>query len=382
MANALHTFEENFRKTVQAQHAFAFWKGRVSLYALLRALDIGSGHEVILPGYTCVMDVNPVTYVGARPVYVDIEPHTYNIDINLLRTSITDKTKLILAQHTYGYPCDMDPILELARQKDIPVVEDCCLALGSLYKGQLCGTMGLAAYWSFQWNKPFTTGIGGMATTSDPDLANRLQSLTATELQPPSARAAAMLSAQRLVYRTCIYPRTTALATNLFRWLTRKGIVIGSSATCEFQPKMPDGFFRGMSTAQARAGLRQLRRLDSILAHRRDMARFYDELLPQAGFQPSTIPSWMEPTLVRYPLRVADKQRALAEAPRHFIELGSWFESPLHPEETPLQAYGYEPGMCPIAEQACRDVVNLPTHRRANRKTAERTVAFVQQFGR
>lgn len=190
-----------------------------------------------------------------------------------------------------------------------------------------------------------------------------------------------MLSLQRLVYRTTIFPTTTAFATAAFRWLTRKGAVVGSSATYEFVPEMPPGFFTRMSRGQARAGLRQLAKVDRNIAHRREMKRVYDALLRQAGWPVPDIPQQVDPVLVRYPVRVADKARAVREAAKHLVELGTWFECPLHPIETPMEQYGYRDGMCPVAEQACREVVNLPTHPRAGEKTAARCVAFVSDIG-
>jgi len=381
VSEAVRQFEEAFARWLGVRSAFAFWKGRVALYAILRALGIGEGDEVILPGYTCVMDVNPVKYLGARAVFVDIEPATYNLDVRLLEEKITPSTKVIVAQHTYGYPCEMDAMLQVAGRHGIPIVEDCCLAMGSTYKGKRCGTFGVAAYWSFQWNKPFTTGIGGMVTTDDAALAEKIAALTRAELQPPSAKAAGMLAAQRLIYRLFIYPKTTAFATSLFRWLTRKGAVVGSSDTCEFVPEMPQDFFMGMSAGQARAGLREMRRLEKNLAHRRQMGRLYDRLLREAGWDLPAISEAMDPVLVRYPVRVADKARAVAGALKHLVELGTWFECPLHPIETPLEMYGYRQGMCPEAERACREVVNLPTHPRAGEATARRSLCFITQIG-
>ncbi len=123
-------------------NVFSFWKGRVGLYAILKSLDVGEGDEVILPGYTCVMDVNPIKYLGAKPVYVDIESDTFNMNVNLLEEKITSKTKVIIAQHTYGYVCDMDAILEIANRHNITVIEDCCLALGFTFKGRFVGNFG------------------------------------------------------------------------------------------------------------------------------------------------------------------------------------------------------------------------------------------------
>jgi dTDP-4-amino-4,6-dideoxygalactose transaminase len=183
------------------------------------------------------------------------------------------------------------------------------------------------------------------------------------------------------VYRTCIYPRTTALAQAAFRWLTRKGIVVGSSTTEELVPTMPRDFFMAMSPLQARAGRRQLRKARRRIDHRRRLAEYYDQLLAERGFPVRHNPDHIDPVLVRYPVRVADKERALATASSRFVELGSWFESPLHPQETPLEAYGYRPGQCPEAERACRQVVNLPVHPRANFQTARRSVDFIAEIG-
>jgi len=378
---AVENFERAFADWLGVKRAFAFWKGRVAMYAVLRAMGLGEGDEVILPGYTCVMDVNPVKYLGAEAVYADIEPVTYNVLPEEIEKKIAPRTKVIVAQHTYGYPCEMDGVMDVADRHGIPVFEDCCLALGSTYRGKVCGTFGVASYFSFQWNKPFTTGLGGMAATSDRELAGRIQALCDEALTPPSRKAATVLAAERMVYRLLIYPRTTAFATNLFRWLTRKGAVIGSSSMAEFVPEMADDFFMGMSPGQGRAGIRQVRKTERNIAHRRRMREVYDDLLREAGWDVPAIPDYTDPVLVRYPVRVADKQRAVAEAPGHFVELGTWFECPLHPIETPMRQYGYEEGMCPAAEKASREVVNLPTHPRADERAARRSVEFVRTIG-
>jgi dTDP-4-amino-4,6-dideoxygalactose transaminase len=381
MSGAIRQFEEAFARWSGLAHAFAFWKGRVALYAILRGLGVGRGDEVLLPGYTCVMNVNPIKYVGARPVYVDIEPLTFNLDPRLVEAKITPRTRAIIAQHTYGYPCYMDAILALAGRRGLAVIEDCCLALGSRYGGRLCGTLGAAGYWSFQWNKPFTTGLGGMAAAADDALAAAIRGIAAKELKPPAAKAALLLSLERTIYRLFIFPWTTAAATSLFRWMTAKRIVVGSSDAGEFDPAMAGGFFSAMSAGQARAGLRQMRKLDANLAHRRAMRKVYEELLRAAGWDVPALPDRLDPVLVRYPVRVADKARAVAEAPRHGVELGTWFEVPLHPKETPMERYDYVMGMCPVAEQACREVVNLPMHPRAGEATARRSVEFLKTIG-
>jgi perosamine synthetase len=381
MEKIIEEYQQKFARFFGTERAFAFWKGRVALYALLRALDVSQGDEVILPGYTCVMNVNPIKYVGARPVYVDIEPDTFNININLLKEKITNKTKVIIAQHTYGYPCEMAAIMEIAQSSGIPVIEDCCLALGSKYKGKIVGTFGRAGYFSSQWNKPYTTGIGGTVITNDHELAERIESFIINEVCQPSSREVFMLRMQLISYRIFIYPRTTALAQSLFRYLTKKGAVIGSSSKSEFEPVKADDFFKAMSSVQARSGIRQLNKIEKNIAHRREMAQLYDELLATKGWKSSRDNrDYVESVLVRYPVRIAEKDKALAQAAKAGIELGSWFECPLHPIETPLAPYDYELGMCPEAEKAAREVVNLPLHWRANEKTAVKTIEFITSF--
>ena len=132
--HTLPTYEESFAAYVGASFAIACWKGRVALYAILKALGVQEGDEVILPGYTCVMAVNPVVYLGATPVYVDIEPDTFNMDPARLEARVSDRTQLIIVQHTYGFPADMDAISEIASRRTIPIVDDCCLSLGSRYR--------------------------------------------------------------------------------------------------------------------------------------------------------------------------------------------------------------------------------------------------------
>jgi dTDP-4-amino-4,6-dideoxygalactose transaminase len=275
----------------------------------------------------------------------------------------------------------MDRIHEIAHRNNIPVIEDCCLSLGSTYKGKRVGSLGKAAYFSFQWNKPFTTGLGGMAITSDEVLAENIKNLCNTEMVQPSTKDKLMLTAQLSVYRTFIYPRTTALAQTFFRFLTRKGLVVGSSSTAEFIPEIPKDFFKGMSTVQAKSGLKQLKKVQKNMEHRKCMAALYDELLAKKGWPIRNYDaSIMDPVMVRYPVRIKEKKQALDKAASCGIELGSWFESPLHPMETPLAPYDYEIGMCPQAEKAAEEVVNLPLHPRAGERTIRRTVDFITQF--
>ena len=374
-------YEVDYANKFGVENAFSFWKARVAMYAILKSLGLSRGDEVILPGYTCVMDVTPVKYLNATPIYVDIEPTTYNMNLDLLEEKITERTKVIVAQHTYGYTVDMDRLLEIADRRGIYVIEDCCLALGSKYRGKLAGTFGVASYFSSQWNKPYTTGLGGMALCNNPEIASKINQLRKAEIQSPSLKRVAMLTAQLMVYRAFVYPKTTVLATNIFRWLSDKGLIVGSTTNQELEkPVEPEDFFMAMSSPQAISGRRQLRKLDRIIQHRKKMVMFYEDMLKKRGWSITHPPDYTDPVLVRYPVRVNDKDAVLNAAEKEGIELGSWFISPLHNQIEKIEMYDYKWGMCPEAEKAAREVVNLPVHPRVSTATASKVVDFICKF--
>lgn len=361
--------------------AFAFWKGRIALYAILKSLGIGPGDEVIVPGYTCVMVPGPVIYVGARPIYVDIEPDFYCTPAEAVRSRISPHTKAILVQHTYGFAAPVREIRQIADHHGIIVIEDCCHTFGGRLDDKLLGTFGHAAFFSGQWNKPYSTGLGGLALVHDPDLARRVRAEQAA-YPPPSRNAAFMLACQLLIYELAVFPSTTAYATRLFRWLTRKGLVVGSSSTAEFEPHLPDGYVRGPAPIQCRLGRLEVGRIEQNLQRRTYAVERYLTELPRLGYRtPSMPPTWNVP-LLRFPLRIANKNEALALASMHGVEIGSWFDCPLHPLETDQQAFGYQNGLCPVAERAAAEVVNLPTHRRVSDRDIDRILRFVQEVCR
>ena len=174
-ARAVSEYENAFSGILHAPLAFTFWKGRTALFAILRALGIGPGDEVILPAFTCVVVPNAIRFTGATPVYADIAPNTYNIDPEDVCKKVTSKTCALIIQHSFGIPAELDSLLEVAKLYDLPVIEDCAHALGSRYRAQQVGTFGKAAFFSSQWSKPYTTGLGGIAVTSDVTMGRHLK---------------------------------------------------------------------------------------------------------------------------------------------------------------------------------------------------------------
>ncbi|MCA1635103.1 MAG: DegT/DnrJ/EryC1/StrS family aminotransferase [Acidobacteria bacterium] len=170
-------FEQAFAEFCGARHAVSCCNGTTALHLALLALGVGAGDEVIVPTLTFVATANAVTYCGARPVFVDADPVTWNLDPTLVEARITPRTKGIVVVHLYGLPAEMDTIKEIARRHDLFVVEDAAEAHGAEYKGRRTGTLADVACFSFYGNKIITTGEGGMVTTNDPALARRVAQL-------------------------------------------------------------------------------------------------------------------------------------------------------------------------------------------------------------
>lgn len=168
-------FEREFASYVGSKYAIAVNSGTSALYAALIAAGVKSGDEVVVPALTFAATANVVLLVGAKPIFVDIDPETYNVDPKLVGKRLTDRTRAIIPVHLYGLPADMDPIIELAKSRGLLVIEDACQALGSEYKGRRAGTIGHVGCYSFYASKVMTTGEGGMMVTEDATEAERLK---------------------------------------------------------------------------------------------------------------------------------------------------------------------------------------------------------------
>lgn len=170
-------FEQQVAEYVGTRHAIAVSSGTAALHLALLAAGVGPGDEVIVPDFTFPATANVVELVGARPVLVDIDLATFNVDVAQLRPAITPRTKAIMPVHLFGQPAEMAPILELAAEHKLLVIEDAACALGAEYHGRRCGSLGNAGCFSFHPRKAITTGEGGMIVTDDENLAERLRQL-------------------------------------------------------------------------------------------------------------------------------------------------------------------------------------------------------------
>ncbi len=173
----VEAFERLVADYVGVRHAVAVSSGTAALHLALLALDIRAGDEVIIPDFTFPATANVIVLAGATPVLVDVEPTTFNLDVTQLRQAITSHTRAIMPVHLFGLSADMDPILTIAEEFGIPVIEDAACALGASYYGRPCGSMGRIGCFSFHPRKVITTGEGGMAVTNDDELADRIRLL-------------------------------------------------------------------------------------------------------------------------------------------------------------------------------------------------------------
>ncbi len=354
---------------------FLFWKGRVALYALLKAMAVGEGDEIILPAYTCVVVPNAIIYQGAKPVYVDIRESTYNIDIDKVESAITEKTKVIICQNTYGLSSDLERLNEIAQRHELFTIEDCTHGFGGAYNGTPNGQLCDAAFFSTQWNKPFSSGVGGFAITKSEQIAVKLSQAEA-DLQEPTFKDEMNLKVLYFVRRYLINDMTYWPLVKFYRILSKHNLVLGSSSGKEITSiEKPDGFFKGFSSAQAREGLRNLCVLPEVMELRRRNARLYTEILKKNRKCYVHEDLHDNHGFLKYPILIKDREMFLELAEKVRVELGDWFLSPLHPVTRNLSPWQFDADAYPVAGFVAKHMVNLPT----TPGSVEKVLGFVEK---
>ena len=208
------------------ERVFLYWKGRVALYAILKSLDLKKGDEVIIPAFTCVVVPNAIIYAGLKPVYVDISPATYNMDINLIEKKITSRTKVIICQNTFGLSSDLEFFISLAKKYNLFTIEDCTHGFGGFYNGKPNGSYCDAAFFSTQWNKPFSTGIGGFLVANNEMILDRLKTVEKQKIKPQLIEK--LFLNLLLVFRKYFINKyTQSFLVNVYRFLSRYNLLLG-----------------------------------------------------------------------------------------------------------------------------------------------------------
>lgn len=326
----LDRFETDFAAYVGAEHGVAAANGTVALHLALAALGIGPGDEVIVPTMTYVASVNAISYTGARPVFVDSDAERWNLDPNLVERAITPRTKAIEVVHLYGYPADMDPILDIAQRHSLAVIEDAAEAHGAEYKGRKVGSIGTVGVFSFFGNKIVTTGEGGMVVTNDRDLAQRARHLRGQGVSPT-----------RTYWHDVI------------------------------------GFNYRMTNVAAAIGCAQLERIDETLDAKRQLARSYERLLGGTkGVAIQDDPPWARPVYWMNCILVAPQRRdpLMAFLAGEGIETRPFF-FPAHTLPMYLTDQQF-----PQAERIGASGINLPSFPTLKPDEVERICRAIEDF--
>lgn len=322
-------FEEAFAAMCGVKHAIATASGTTALHVAILTAGIGQGDEVITSPFTFIASSNSILYTGARPVFIDIDPVTYNINPELIESAITPKTKAILPIHLFGLSCDMDPILTIARKYDLQVIEDACQSHGASYKGKRVGSFGTGTF-SFYPTKNMTSAEGGMITTNDDVIAEK-------------CRVIRQHGMRRRYYHDEL------------------------------------GFNFRMTDVHAAIGLEQLKKLEVKNQQRRANASFLSTNLK--GVIIPTIPDGCEHVFHQYTVRVPGARR---DPLRTFLQengVGSevYYPVPVHKQSFYARELGYG-GSFPEAERAASEVLSLPVHPALSQADLEMIVSKVNEF--
>lgn len=309
----VQAFEKEFAEFCGVKHGIGVSDGTAALHIILRALGVGPGDEVITVSHTFIATVEAIVLAGARPVFVDVDPFTYLMDVGQIEARITAATKVIMPVHLYGQTADMDPILEIASRHGLKVVEDACQAHGAEYRGRRAGSLGDAAAFSFYFSKNLGAyGEGGFITTNDDELARKVRMIRDH-------------GSERRYYHEQI------------------------------------GWNGRLDELQAVVLRAKLPHLAAWNEARRDHAARYDELL--AGLPahtPRVCPENL-PVYHLYVIRVPDRDALQAYLKERGVFTGIHYPVPVHLQAA-LANLGYQAGDLPATEEVAQDILSLPMY--------------------
>lgn len=355
----LETLERLFRHIVNAKHAISFRSGRDALYVALKSVGVQNGDEVILQPYTCIVVPHAILKLSATPVYADVDEKNFTINPLDVEKKITPKTKAIIVQHTFGHAADVQKLQALCQRHNLKLIEDCAHTVGGQCQGQLLGSFGDVAMWSFGRDKVISGTWGGMLTTnSDPvaAIARQIQSDTHSHYI--------------LAFQSLLHPLLFAIAKPLYSVGIGKLLIVISQKfalinkaihACEKSIEKMDCYHpERMNNANAALIIPQLRRLNDSNWHRKSIVDTYQNALSK---QPNiTLPSIEDDQpLLRYTILVKNAHQIHKSLLKQGIQLGDWYHHILEPPVDESKFY-YIKGSCPNAESLCPRTLNLPTH--------------------
>ncbi len=355
-------FEQEFQRILGQGHirAVSTEYGRMALLYILKSMQFPPGSEIIVPALTFWVVPEMTRVAGLKPVFADIDPYTFTLSPEAMERAITPNTRAVLPTHLYGLPCDLDPIMEIARRHSLKVIEDCAHSLGSTYRGQMVGTFGDASFFSFQAFKPLNTFGGGLAWMRDADLAKRVGDYADAEQWPSEERVRKILSGGKLQH-TFIRPRVFTFSGFPIWWaasyLDVKPDVYLWEKVRSLDP-VPDKYRGKFSNVQAAVGLAGLARLPEFIERTRRHAAILDSLL---GDLPGvTIPRTPSPrthVYYQYCAYVPNHQEIIRRCIRRGVDV-----APMHVDVcTKLELFGWK-GPRPEGAEKAATAVQIPVY--------------------
>jgi len=370
--------EEEFREYLGVRYAFGFNSGRSAFLAILDSLGLKKGDEVLIQSFTCNAVPNPILWSGLKPVYVDCK-EDYNMSPEDLEKKITAHTRVVLAQHTFGLPADIEKIQEICTKHNLIFLEDCAHALGATYKGDKVGTFGKASFFSFSRDKVISSVYGGMAVTNDVELARKLR-LYQKHIGYPSFSWIRQQVLHPWLMNLFILPTYRIFGRYLLivaQWIHMLSKAVHKK---EKRGEKPEYFPKAFPNALAILARKQLKKLERFNNHRRRIARKYAESLSHTQYQMLDSIHQEGNIFLRFPLRHQKAHEIIKRAWRQNLLIGDWYTTPIAPHDTQIEKMGYEWGSCPVAEQLAKTTLNLPTHIRISEKEAEKVIKFLKSF--
>jgi len=371
--NEIKEFERLFRNYFGFKNAFSFNSGRSSLIAILKAMEIGKGDEVIVQAFTCNAAINPIIYVGARPVFTDIDDDL-NISVEEIVKKITDKTKAIMIQHTFGYPAKIDEIRKICVINNIYLIEDCAHVLGAKYKSSFCGSYGDASFFSFGRDKIISSVYGGMVTVNNDALLEKISHYQ-KEINYPSLPWTLQQLLHPVLMNNIVLPLYGSKAgRGLLAMFLNLNILSKAVTAQENKGELPNYFPQRMPNALAILAVHQFKKLNRFNKHRQEIAQMYDSLLLHKKEYKPIFKNRedREVVFLKYPIWNVNPAKVLKMARKKGIYLNDgWFGLAVVPPSTSLEKVCYTSESCPVAEEIAKRIVCLPTHINITRDDAK-----------
>jgi len=374
--------EESFKNYLGVKYAFSFNSGRSSLYAILKALELQKGDEVLLQAFTCNAVPNPILWVGLEPVYVDCSTEDFNINLDDLKAKISPKTRVLVVQHTFGMPANMDEIRAICEAKNIILIEDCAHALGADINGFKVGTFGKASFFSFSRDKVISSVYGGMVATNDPSLAEKIRRAQDKFGSPNSLWVFQQILHPILlnfiilpVYSFLDLGKIILVASQVFH-------VLSKAVSWQEKRGLRPGYFpNALPNAIAMMAINQLKKIEKFKTHRQKVADYYFKELAGTKFELPKIYDNKNNIYLRFSVKHKDAHEIIYEAwHKQNILLGDWYTTPIAPFDTKIEEMKYIMGMCKNAEYLAKHTLNLPTHINIKKEDAERIVGFLKKW--